>query len=174
MARTTVEKIEGIQTQIQQLENERKRLMQQKKEQERKDRTKRLIERGAILESLVPGAAAFSNEQIKEFLEKTLGNESARKILKSMTPQGIIVDADLPRAFAPRCGGGPEANPRPRSKGRADRALPLLLQGRTYIPPSVVSCAPAEGFRACRHEIGELRAPQTPSIARRQALFIIL
>ena len=79
MPRTTIEKIESIQTQIEQLENERKQLMQQKKEQERKDRTKRLIERGAILESLVPGAAAFSNEQIKVFLEKIVGSDSARK-----------------------------------------------------------------------------------------------
>jgi len=45
MPRTTVEKIKGIQAQIEQLENERKRLMQQQKEQERKARTKRLIER---------------------------------------------------------------------------------------------------------------------------------
>ena len=44
MPRTTIEKIENIQSQIEQLENERKRLMQRQKEQERKDRTKRLIE----------------------------------------------------------------------------------------------------------------------------------
>ena len=104
MPRTTVEKIEGIQAQIQQLENERKRLMQQKKEQERKDRTKRLIERGAILESLVPDAATFSNEQIKTFLEKTVGSDSARKILAGMAPQGEAVDASQPSDPPPRSG----------------------------------------------------------------------
>ena len=104
MPRTTIEKIEGIQAQIQQLENERKRLMQRQKEQERKDRTKRLIERGAILESLVPGAAAFTNEQIKAFLEKTVGNDSARKILAGMAPQSGAVDASTPVAAAPKGG----------------------------------------------------------------------
>jgi len=104
MPRTTVEKIDSIQAQIQQLENERKRLMQQKKEQERKDRTKRLIERGAILESLIPGAATFSNEQIKAFLEKTVGSDSARKILADMAPQGGTVDASMPLGPPPRSG----------------------------------------------------------------------
>ena len=104
MPRTTIEKIESVQAQIQQLENERKRLMQQKKEQERKDRTKRLIERGAILESLVPGAATFSNEQIKAFLEKTVGSDSARKILAGMAPQGDDLDAAQPSVPQPQRG----------------------------------------------------------------------
>ena len=107
MSRTTVEKIEGIQAQIQQLENERKRLMQQQKEQERKDRTKRLIERGAILESLIPDAATFSNEQIKAFLEKTIKGDSACKILAGMTPQGNVLDASKPSALSPQSGAKP-------------------------------------------------------------------
>ena len=85
MPRTTVEKIESIQTQIQQLENHKKRLMQEQKEQERRARTKRLIERGAILESLIDGADAFTNEQIKAFLEKTIRTESARKARENLT-----------------------------------------------------------------------------------------
>ena len=104
MPRTTVEKIEGIQAQIQQLENERKRLMQQQKEQERKDRTKRLIERGAILESLVPAAAAFSNDQIKAFLEKTVGSDSARKVLADIASQGDVLDAAQPSGLPPQRG----------------------------------------------------------------------
>jgi len=104
MPRTTIEKIESIQSQIEQLENERKRLVQRQKEQERKDRTKRLIERGAILESLVPGAATFSNEQIKAFLEKTVGSDSARKILAGMAPQGDVLDASMPSGPPPQSG----------------------------------------------------------------------
>ncbi len=85
MPRTTVEKIESVQEQIRQLENQKKRLMQEQKEQERKARTKRLIERGAILESLIPEADTFTNEQIKAFLEKTIRTESARKALANLT-----------------------------------------------------------------------------------------
>jgi TolA-binding protein len=85
MAKTTEEKIESVQEQIRQLENQRKRLMQEQKEQARRARTKRLIERGAILESLIPDADAFTNEQIKAFLEKTIRTESARKVWANLT-----------------------------------------------------------------------------------------
>lgn len=89
MAKTTEERIESVQEQIRQLENQKKRLMQEQKEQARRARTKRLIERGAILESLLPEADAFTNEQIKAFLEKTIRTESARKAWTNLsTAQG--------------------------------------------------------------------------------------
>ena len=88
MPKTTAEKIDNIEIQMQQLANEKKRLMQQQKEADRKARTKRLIERGAILESMIPDADTFSNEQIKVFLEKTVANETARKILDGLSRQG--------------------------------------------------------------------------------------
>jgi len=100
MPRTTTERIDNIQLQIQQLENERKRLMQQQKEQQRKARTKRLIERGAILESLVPGADVLTNEQVKTFLEKTVQSSYAKKILDNMTKLGGDSDAAKPASTA--------------------------------------------------------------------------
>ena len=83
MAKTRTEKIESIQTQIQELENLRKRLMQQQKAQDRKDRTHRLIERGAILESFIDGADALTNDQIKTFLEKLIQLNMAGQIRHS-------------------------------------------------------------------------------------------
>lgn len=85
--KTTTEKIESIKLKIQQLENERKKILQSQKEADRKARTKRLIERGAILESLISGADTFTNEQIKIFLEKTVTTETARIILDGFTAQ---------------------------------------------------------------------------------------
>jgi len=102
MSKTTVEKIESIQTQIQQLENERKRLLQQQKEQERKARTKRLIERGAILESLISGADTLTDNQIKAFLEKTIQNDTARKILNSVILQDGVSDTSNQKDTAPK------------------------------------------------------------------------
>ncbi len=64
-----------------------KRLVQEQKEQERKDRTRRLIERGAILESLIDGAETFTNEQIKLFLEKTIRTEYGKKALALIAAQ---------------------------------------------------------------------------------------
>lgn len=81
MPKTTVEKIESIKIQQQQLENEKKKLLQQQKETDRKARTKRLIERGAILESYIPDAETITNEQIKMFLEKTIQTDFSRKTL---------------------------------------------------------------------------------------------
>jgi hypothetical protein len=90
MAKTTTEKIDSIKEEIQRLENQQKKLMQQQKEQERKARTKRLIERGAILESLIPEADTLTNDQIKAFLEKTITNDYAHKMMINVTAQASM------------------------------------------------------------------------------------
>ena len=92
--KTTTEKIESIKLKIRQLENERKRILQVQKVADRKARTRRLIERGAILESLISGAADFTNDQIKSFLEKTVKTDYARKILDEFSLQDDGTTAD--------------------------------------------------------------------------------
>ena len=44
------------------------------KEEKRRSRTHRLIERGAILESLIPDAEAYSNEEIQHILRIAFAN----------------------------------------------------------------------------------------------------
>ena len=44
------------------------------KEQKRRSRNHRLIERGAILESLIPNAESYTNEQIKHIIRIAFGN----------------------------------------------------------------------------------------------------
>lgn len=44
------------------------------KEEKRRSRTHRLIERGAILESLIPNAESYTNEQIKHIIKIAFGN----------------------------------------------------------------------------------------------------
>ena len=44
------------------------------KEEKRRSRTHRLIERGAILESLIPDAESYSNEQIQHILRISFEN----------------------------------------------------------------------------------------------------
>lgn len=44
------------------------------KEEKRRSRNHRLIERGAILESLIPDAESYSNEQIKHIIKIAFGN----------------------------------------------------------------------------------------------------
>ena len=95
MARkTTAERLADIRERKTQIKNEEKLLIQKHKTEERKVRTRRLIERGAILESLIEDAAEFTNDQIAEILKRTVGSSYGVKIIadvksKSVTaPQG--------------------------------------------------------------------------------------
>lgn len=81
MSKNFTDKIQNVTNKMVQLENQKKQLLQQQKEAERKARTKRLIERGAIVESLIPNAADFTNEQIQSFLRQTLQTEASKEIL---------------------------------------------------------------------------------------------
>jgi hypothetical protein len=55
---------------IRQLKNRQKILLNRKTNAERKARTHRLIERGAILESVFPEIIPMTGEQVKVFLEE--------------------------------------------------------------------------------------------------------
>ena len=86
------EQIEKTDEKIKQLENRKKELLSKQREEERKKRTKRLIERGAILESLIDNAETFTNEQIQAFLVETITTEFAREKLrriKSETTESV-------------------------------------------------------------------------------------
>ena len=72
--KTVAEQIALAKEDIRQHENKLKLLQQRQKEQERKYRTRRLIERGAILESLIDGAATLDNERIKAILQTALSS----------------------------------------------------------------------------------------------------
>ena len=75
------EKIVKVENDIRQSENKVKRLLQQNNQQERKERTRRLIERGAILESLLPEAKNLSGEEVKIILRYALGTEAVKEII---------------------------------------------------------------------------------------------
>ena len=73
------EEIESVQEKIRQLKNRQKVLLKKKSDAERKARTRRLIERGAILESIFPEAIPMTNEQVKAFLEKMRRSNAGTK-----------------------------------------------------------------------------------------------
>lgn len=78
------EQIAKAEEQIRQLNNKKKRLISEQKQAERKKRTKRLIERGAILESVIGNAEDFSNEQIQSILIEILSSEGARAKIENL------------------------------------------------------------------------------------------
>jgi len=75
------EQIEKAKVDIKQRENQLKTLIQKKKNLERNARTRRLIERGAILESLIEGALDLTNEQVKALLQFALATVSVREMV---------------------------------------------------------------------------------------------
>lgn len=64
------EQQKSVQAEIKQLENRQKILLNRKHKEERRERTHRLIEQGAILESIFPEIAAMTSEQVKAFLQQ--------------------------------------------------------------------------------------------------------
>ena len=57
-----------LEKEISQLENRQKILLNKKTNAERKERTHRLIERGAILESVFPATVTMTGEEVKALL----------------------------------------------------------------------------------------------------------
>ena len=61
-------KQEKVQREIRQLENRQKILLNKQADAERRARIRRLIEHGAILESIFPALTSLSGEEVKAFL----------------------------------------------------------------------------------------------------------
>lgn len=61
-------KQQKVQNEIRQLENRQKILLNRQSDAERRARTRRLIEHGAILESIFPALAGLPGEEVKAFL----------------------------------------------------------------------------------------------------------
>jgi len=72
--------IADTKNEIRQDENLVNELLQKNHKQERNDRTHRLIERGAIAESLIIGANTLTNEQFKTLLSVGLHTGAAREV----------------------------------------------------------------------------------------------
>lgn len=78
---------EKVQREIRQLENRQKILLNKKTDTERRARTRRLIEHGAILESVFPATVTMTGEEVKVFLLSLSrlpgATEAAEKAAKS-------------------------------------------------------------------------------------------
>lgn len=81
------DEIQSTKQQIEQLTHRQDRLVSKLKIEERKKRTRRLIERGAILESVIGNAEDFSNEQIQALLIEVFFSEFARSAVEKFRGQ---------------------------------------------------------------------------------------
>ena len=73
---------EKVKTEIRQLENRQKILLNRKTDAERKARTRRLIEHGAILESIFPAVSDMTGEEVKAFLSAISRLTEVMRLLK--------------------------------------------------------------------------------------------
>lgn len=85
-AQTSKEEREKVLKEIRQLENRQKILENKQRNEERRVRTRRLIERGAILEGIFPMAPNLSGAEVKAFL-----------IALSHLPGAAELTANLPK-----------------------------------------------------------------------------
>jgi hypothetical protein len=104
MATDYTQKITSIEEQIAQLENRRRELLQKNKERERKARTKRLIERGAIVESIIGGMDELTGEQFQRLIESVMNTDQARRILAESKRHDSGRPAPKPTAAKPSDG----------------------------------------------------------------------
>jgi multidrug resistance efflux pump len=73
----------ALEKKVRQHENQIKTILHRANNEKRKIRTHRLIERGAITESLIPNVETLNNEQVKGLLSVALGTSEARAFLKN-------------------------------------------------------------------------------------------
>ncbi|HEP3514935.1 TPA: DUF3847 domain-containing protein [Streptococcus pyogenes] len=77
-------KIVDTEERLRQLKNQEKKILKQDIEKRRKERTHRLITRGAILESLIENAEELTDEEIKILLEEAIKTKEFKETLKLM------------------------------------------------------------------------------------------
>lgn len=75
---------EDIQREIEQLKNRKKEVLAQEKNRARKLRTKRLIERGAILEQYIEDAEHYTNDEVREIVKYALNTPYAREYIRKL------------------------------------------------------------------------------------------
>lgn len=75
---------EDIQREIDQLKNRKKEVLAQEKTRARKLRTKRLIERGAILEQYIEDAEHYTNDEVQEIVKYALNTPYVREYIRKL------------------------------------------------------------------------------------------
>ena len=76
------EKIDDTEERLMQLKNQEKKILKQDIVKGRKERTHRLITRGAILESLIENAEELTDEEIKILLEEATKTKEFKETLR--------------------------------------------------------------------------------------------
>ena len=82
--KTNEEKLQEIELKMEQLKNQRQALLKREQEKKRKERTRRLIQHGALAEKYL-NCENVSTEQFEELLKKIANYEPIKKYLDNMS-----------------------------------------------------------------------------------------
>ena len=83
-----------VQAQIQQLENRNKILLNREADAKRRARNHRLIEHGAVLESVIPITKDMTGEEVKALLVKLISLSGAEQITRQ-AEQGNVTEQEV-------------------------------------------------------------------------------
>ena len=78
------DKIDNTEERLRQLKNQEKKILKQDIIKRRKERTHRLITRGAILESFIENSEELTDEEIKILLEEATKTKEFKETLRIM------------------------------------------------------------------------------------------
>ena len=78
------DKIDNTEERLRQLKNQEKKILKQDIVKKRKERTHRLITRGAILESLIENAEELTDEEMKILLKEATNTKEFKETLRIM------------------------------------------------------------------------------------------
>ena len=117
------DKKEQIMKKIRQLENQQKILLNRQSDMERRARTRRLIEHGAILESVFPALAALPGEEVKAFLLALSRLPEAAELLKKTKRRS---NRRIPKAHLCTSSGQAPYSSFRRKRQNSSIPLPLL------------------------------------------------
>ena len=78
------DKIDNTEERLRQLKNQEKKILKQDIVKRRKERTHRLITRGAILESLIENSEELTDEEIKILLEEAIKTKEFKETFRVM------------------------------------------------------------------------------------------
>ena len=97
--KTIVEQIKDTQMELEkaraekkQMENQLAKIQKQDREKEHRLRTRNLIQKGAILESIDPNLAQLDNEKLKSCLQQIFANHEVQEVAKNHLTAGQEVD----------------------------------------------------------------------------------
>ena len=111
MARTKMERVEKIRTEMEQLKKQEKELLKQHKKEERDARTKRLCTRHGMMEKHMPDLIKITDGQFETFIVKAINTSFGRDMLAKIIKQAEATATQNPTDSTEATASGSSVNP---------------------------------------------------------------